>query len=1104
MKQIKLNGKYGFGTKSKLILPAIYEDASDFHNGYAVVKVNGRCGLINEKGEFVISNEYADLTPLAGDYFAVRKNIDGDWSVGVINIQSEVIVDYKYKYITVDIHATHYFKCYKKAKSQIVIPNSWFDWSDCKQYSYSDLSECEYCDADGQFVTSMDVEEGSLDHLIVKNNKSEVGLIDNAGKVCIAFGKYETMKFCSSNTIIASLLDEEKNTLYGIVNQNDEIIIDFTTKNIVFDKGFFLVKDESQSCTWYNLKGERVYDGHAEALSMDFLCAYKNGRYGVLNQEGKHIINYLYNAIELQDDCFAVLQNSKMGILGKSGELVVDAFYDSIESVIITNDPYNIGHYIPNEYSSDGTAFSGYCKEYMFDTDESIDNCQKADKLYRAKLVVKQHSYGDCVSYSIKASRLLLDISKPLILSHDNCKELFLHSEGLLSNSRYDDIEQITTICFVVRQADKYGIYRIDTQNLIIPCEYDRIVFEGGHTVLLCKNGKWGAQDLLLQTNVFHKIFKVSIAFEYEELEIMNDAQTLFGAKKHYVPLLSNEDKYNYVIVKKDGTEYDKLDEMKLEEQFTIFDSNHILTKKNNKYGFVSLDGFNTIPFIFDEVNKRNDGFFNVRIDNRWGVVDIDGRELVSIKYNVPIGLRLHDTYQASEQITSANIVTSSIGNRNGIIDCMGKEIVPTVFRFLKICEEGGFFYSYDGEEDEYHSNFFAENWYATWGYMNAQGKIVVDAKYDCFKVHDGFIEAGRDGNFVGPEDNNDYKRHDNYTGVYDLYTMEGELLIGGFREMIYDERQELFAFFFGGKWERYCSYSDDWNGLYDYDWRFTYLNDLWLILDKDLNTIMRNTDGTQHHFAKGFIGRIDIRKEDNKVSHVYNMPIHLMAKGFYAFGNNCTIIRNSNYDSCASKAILETTTGKLSECFKYIRQISTHQFFFGKDRKCGITTVTSEILPAEYQMFTSPIKGFFFAAKDLSDSDSQLTLRNISNPSNVIAIAINTISTKDLIRNARWGRYKIEVGNSGSIADIKVPFLNSFDDSFQSLISQEETQFVCEKWKDNYIFSADWRFDSEDNGDSYDNDDYDYMKDSWDAMTDGMYGDMPDGFDGDYDFLGR
>ena len=42
---------------------------------------------------------------------------------------------------------------------------------------------------------------------------------------------------------------------------------------------------------------------------------------------------------------------------------------------------------------------------------------------------------------------------------------------------------------------------------------------------------------------------------------------------------------------------------------------------------------------------------------------------------------------------------------------------------------------------------------------------------------------------------------------------------------------------------------------------------------------------------------------------------------------------------------------------------------------------------------------------------------------------------------------------------------------------------------------------------DYYDNyndyDDHDYSRDTWDAMTDGMYGDMPDGFDGDYSFLG-
>lgn len=32
---------------------------------------------------------------------------------------------------------------------------------------------------------------------------------------------------------------------------------------------------------------------------------------------------------------------------------------------------------------------------------------------------------------------------------------------------------------------------------------------------------------------------------------------------------------------------------------------------------------------------------------------------------------------------------------------------------------------------------------------------------------------------------------------------------------------------------------------------------------------------------------------------------------------------------------------------------------------------------------------------------------------------------------------------------------------------------------------------------------DNDWRQDTWDAMTDGMYGNMPDGFDGNFVFLG-
>ena len=38
----------------------------------------------------------------------------------------------------------------------------------------------------------------------------------------------------------------------------------------------------------------------------------------------------------------------------------------------------------------------------------------------------------------------------------------------------------------------------------------------------------------------------------------------------------------------------------------------------------------------------------------------------------------------------------------------------------------------------------------------------------------------------------------------------------------------------------------------------------------------------------------------------------------------------------------------------------------------------------------------------------------------------------------------------------------------------------------------------------SYGDNDIDYAAETWDAMTDGMYGDMSDGFDDDYSFLGH
>ena len=62
------------------------------------------------------------------------------------------------------------------------------------------------------------------------------------------------------------------------------------------------------------------------------------------------------------------------------------------------------------------------------------------------------------------------------------------------------------------------------------------------------------------------------------------------------------------------------------------------------------------------------------------------------------------------------------------------------------------------------------------------------------------------------------------------------------------------------------------------------------------------------------------------------------------------------------------------------------------------------------------------------------------------------------------------------------------------SVLEDIKKQIIAEEFETTMMF-----LDHHDN--NYD--ERDWMRDSWDAMTDGQYGDMPDGFDGDYDFLG-
>ncbi len=1121
LSKFEKGGKLGFKNGYKIVIPAQFEAVSSFHNGHAIVMLNNKFGVINTDGEFVIPNTYDDLSHLFGKYYVARTNNNqGDWYCGIIDACNNIIIPFEYK--SIQSKNDQFFCCFKKAVSK---SESIKYFSLHGRYSYSNQSECDWYNLDGTFITSLDVVNNCPDFLIVRNQSDKYGAIKSDGKIAIT-PQYDTLEYCADNTFLATY--EREDLITSIILDSFGKKLYSTLSDIVFKNGFFLTSSTDNKDQWISVDGNTTYVGHATPLSSNYLRVFKNKKYGIIDKNGNKIINFLYDDIEFAKNFFIVRREDFIGLVGLKGEVILDAIYKKLESVCIENNPLFLGSEETHGhlYWGQHTTYIGYCKEYCFDTAGHVDyNGNPCDYLSKSVITINKHYnyYLNENEYTISAS-VGFDLTKPIILRNGEYSELFTVADGIIQNSRFDDIHQITQLCYVVAKNNKYGVFRIDEAEVIIPIEYDQIQFFGGHTVLLRKDNLWGAKSLVLKKNIFHIFTDVDIPFVNFDIKILDNSQLHFGVKKIYTNYNGEEIPY-YTIIDSHGNEEENLRNLYLEDQFTRFDENHYLTKQNGKYGFVSALGYVSIPFIYDEIQLRKTGDFNVRIGKAWGVIDLSGKELVRVKYASPIPLYIaapensffdydflkDDIAKITKRYKNRIIVRDATSGCFGCLDMNGNEVIPTVFQHLQFDENNHnngsensndfLFFGYGGSSDSEFHTFFSDVIYGIWGCMNRHGKTIIDAKYSCIQTTDNFILAGRNGCFIGDSDS---FYSDKYDGVFDLYTLEGELLIGGFREVYYDVEHKIFAFFFGGKWEKYCSYEDEWNGIRDYSYRFKYNNGLWLILNHELKTIIRKSDNSQYTFNKGFIGKIEIEKNDSKIKHIYNMPISLMSKGFECFGLNCAIVKDSNSEN-AKVAALDFNTGIQTPFYESIEQINDNLFFISEERKVGIRSIADLIIPCEYLFFTMPVCGYFFGAKELDEKNAHLVLFHASDLTKPICTVITSIKTDSLISDLSYGMLKLHFLRGSKLSDAQVSKKNMFTPEFLKLIAEDEYNSCIGKWKDRYYFGSDYRLEEEVYHDSgYDNDSHDYMRDSWDAMTDGMYGDMPDGFDGDFDFLGR
>lgn len=1056
LEQFEQEGKVGFKDDCKIIIPAIYESASYFHDGHAVVRLNGLSGVIDSKGKMVIPNQYDDITHLFEKYFCARINVGADWNCGIIDIDGKSIIEPSYKVIRGK--DKRYFLCYKTAQSKAKDLDK---YPQGEAYEYENLGNCVWCNLEGKVLTSLEV-VNSFASLVVKNEKGKIGCYKSNGKLIVDF-IYDTVEPCTNDVFAVSVITE-KGTSYSVINSNGTTILPSKNEAYEFSNGFFYEQNEDKA-KWYSITGKLVFEGEATPLSSGHIAVSKNKKWGVIDKNGAKIINFLYSEIALLHDCFIVLREDKIGLIDLNGKVIVDAIYTSIECITINNNPFTLGSEkdLMRCYDLRWTKrYIGYCLEYEFDTNGHLDcNGHKCDWLERNVIKVSKFFHASTFSICI-TPHIEFDLSKPLILTTDEYQELYSHDEGIMANGRFSKIEQISQVCFVVKTDEQYGIYRIDTDSLIIPIEYDQIKFMGGHMVLLRKKEFWGARDLLLDSNALKIFLKVSIPCENLELKILNSTQTIFGAKKQYK---NHKDVFKtyFTILKTDGQEFADFHNFCLDSQFKMYDKRHFLTSQNGKYGFVTISGYTSIPFIYDEITERKGGNFNIKIDKAWGIIDIDGHELIPAKYAKPIPLFItkpedvvfdYDDLERNDDYVN-HIESNHVGltiledARSGFYGCVdlnGKEVLPAVFEHLMFSEnENILFFGVGGYCGNDYNSFFSNIENAKWGCIDKNGKVIIDAEYDCFKLQDGYILGGRDGSMLGEGQHGNNYYESEYGGVYDLFDFDGNLLIGGFREFKLISSHDLLLFKFGGFWKQDCEDYDEWgNSIYYYSYHFEKGNSRWLAVDKDFNSIILQNNGKKRSFSK-HIGTITKTKENDKIVNYWNMPLEVFSINEPYIDKGIMICSNDS-----EQYAVRISDGLQSSKYKRIEMIDEKTFFFteiiNSKELVGIASLsknTSDIriinpINENTCILTYPVDGFVFGISEIDDSNCKVSLYNINEKGFIPMPAISSVNEWTLLDMIKKGLLHISLRDAEmNLKRISVIKKDVFDKAFGSLVSE-------------------------------------------------------------------
>lgn len=504
----------------------------------------------------------------------------------------------------------------------------------------------------------------------------------------------------------------EQNQKYGVIDRNGNIVIEAEYGAVQIpnpSKAIFVCVKEYNENTKeyetvvYNEKKEVLLSNYknVQAISIytnvnstpyekSVLTYKENGKYGLINLEGKQITKPVYDeisSINYKEGTFLVKQNELEGIINMKGKVIIKCEYESVTSdnYYSENDNKKQAGFIVSKKTEDGYRY-GYAN-------------------YRGTIILNP------IYTQLERVTEIANEKGVYFIAFKNGQAGLLKNNKEILNYEYEDIQyNVLGSIFVTKRNGKYGAVNQEGTTVLYP-EYDN-VYTGGMYL-----------NALKDKDIF--IFDLN----GNKIETNEVSKTKTENANYYITIDKNN-KYKVV---------DSKDNIIIDKDYTYIEylpGDYFIVERDSKSGIIDSNGKSVIELKYDSISRINEtDILQMETNKNIALYNLNMKEIVSMDNAIVKEVKDEKAYillysdtdfkyldKKGNILTSQNLFENNslfaknINGKWGFVDKDGNLKVQNDYELVTDFNKYGFAgIKKDGK----------------WGSINQNGEVVQEPTYD-------------------------------------------------------------------------------------------------------------------------------------------------------------------------------------------------------------------------------------------------------------------------------------------------------------------------------------------------------------------------------------